>query len=359
MDDITRKRLIDKNEKLISMVIERVKKDFANDIVLIGFTGSFAHHDYHEKSDLDLCIVHDFIQFGKLWETFLFDDVAYSFFYISWDNLERKAALERVGVSGLTDLKIIYCSKPEYLEKFNRLKEKALKLMAEPISKNSLERAKKHIDLAKQEYANVMLSNDLGIVRYASSRLVFNIVNALVSLNNTCIKQGIKRYLGEVLTYNYLPDNFYCKYMALIESKNVCEIKNAALSLLSGVTRLYDIMRQKYIIKPVPTSDNLAGTYEMLLGSCLAKVSASIVSNDKSYIFHAARSAQVVLNEIAEYSDTYAYNVMQYFDADNPEIFKAELVKAINQHLVVCENVGCKILQFETFDALYDYCMNP
>jgi len=349
---------MDKNEKLINMVIERVKRDFLDDIVLIGLTGSFLHNDFHEKSDLDLCIVHDSVRFGKLWETFVFDDVTYSFFYISWDNLERKAALERVGVSALTDLQVIYCTKPRYLEKFNGLREKALRLMAEPINKNSLGRAKKHVDLAKQAYANTMLSDNIGIVRYASSRLLFHLVNALVSLNNTCIKQGIKRYLEEVLTYRYLPDNFYYKYMALIESKTICEIENAALSLLGSVTQLYDTMCEKYIPKPVPTRDNLAGTYELLWGTCVAKVNASIASNDKSYIFHAARDAQSSLYEMAENNGTKVFDVMQYFDADNPEIFKDELLKAVNTYAIECEKVGYKILRFETFEALYDYCMN-
>jgi len=357
MDDATRKRLLAKNEKLINMVIERVKRDFPDDIVLIGFTGSFSHNNFYEKSDLDLCIVHDTVSFGKLWETFLFDGVAYSFVYISWDNLESKAALERIGVSGLTDLQIIYCTKPEYLEKFNGLREKALRLMAEPINKDSLERAKKHMNFAKQEYAITMLSDDLGTARYASSRLLFNLVNTLVSLNNTCIKQGIKRYLDEVLTYRYLPDNFYSEYISVIESKTVCEIRNAALLLLSGVTQLYDAMCKQYITKPVPTSDNLAGTYESLLGGCLTKVIASIASSDKSYIMHAARTAQVVLNEIAEDTGTNAYDIMQYFDIDNPEILNDELIKVINNHAVECEKVGCKILRFETFEALYDYCM--
>lgn len=132
MDDSMKKTLADKNNKLIDMVIERIKRDFIDDIVLVGLTGSFLHGDFNQKSDLDLVIIHDTARFGKLWETFIFDDVSYSFFYISWSNLERKAALENVGVSGLTDTQIIYSAKSEYLEKFNALKEKAITLMAKP-----------------------------------------------------------------------------------------------------------------------------------------------------------------------------------------------------------------------------------
>ncbi|MCL2593553.1 MAG: nucleotidyltransferase domain-containing protein, partial [Defluviitaleaceae bacterium] len=52
-------KLLDKNQKLIDMVIERVKRDFKDDIAIIGLTGSFATGDFNEKSDLDLIIINN------------------------------------------------------------------------------------------------------------------------------------------------------------------------------------------------------------------------------------------------------------------------------------------------------------
>ena len=359
MDEAIKKKLIEKNDKLINMVIERVTRDFFDDIVLIGLTGSFSHNDFHEKSDLDLCIVHNTVSFGKLWDTFIFDGVGYSFTYISWDNLESKAALERIGVSALIDLQIIYCSKPVYLDRLNALKEKAIKLMAEPINKNALDRAKKHIDFAKQEYTNAMLSNCIGTVRYASSRLLFNLINALVSLNNTCIKQGVKRYLDELLKYNYLPDNFYNKYMSVIESKTIGDIKKASLSLLSGVVQLYDKMYEKYAPKPSPTYDNLADSYEHLWGNSRHKLAESIALQNKSYAFHIARDIQGSLNSMAENIGISMIDIIRHFDSDKPEIFMDAFHKALDELVLEYEKAGREILMFDTFDELYNYCMNP
>jgi hypothetical protein len=52
MQNSIKKALLDKNQKLINMVIERAKRDFPEDIALIGLTGSFSTGDFHEKSDL-------------------------------------------------------------------------------------------------------------------------------------------------------------------------------------------------------------------------------------------------------------------------------------------------------------------
>ena len=57
MDENTKQRLLNKNKCIIDMVIARAKRDFPDDIAVIGLTGSFSTGDFHEKSDLDLIIM--------------------------------------------------------------------------------------------------------------------------------------------------------------------------------------------------------------------------------------------------------------------------------------------------------------
>lgn len=52
MDADIRQKILNKNDKLISMVIERAKRDFPDDIAIIGLTGSFSTGDFHEKAIL-------------------------------------------------------------------------------------------------------------------------------------------------------------------------------------------------------------------------------------------------------------------------------------------------------------------
>lgn len=357
MDNEIKQKLLDKNKKLIDMVIERAKRDFPDDIALIGLTGSFATNDFYEKSDLDLIIVNNTDKGWGIAEGFIFDDVGYDIYCTSWENLKQKAALENVGVSSLTDLQILYYSKPEYLEKFNDLKEQALQKLADPIGVDCITRAKKHIDLAKQEYADTMLSDNIGAVRYASCEVLYHLVNGLVNLNNTCIKRGVKRYLEELLTYQYLPENFELLYMSVIEAKTIEEIRIASFSLLSGVMRLYDTMHENFKEQPVPTYDSLWGTYEELWSNCRNKVIISTVLKDKSYAFHAAMSAQNYLDEMTAEKGTKKFDLMQYFDADNLEIFKEAFLKAMDEYLKEYANVGRKTLIFDTFDVLYNHYM--
>jgi len=352
-------QLKDKNKRLIEMVIERAKRDFPEDIALIGLTGSFCTGDFHEKSDLDLIIVNNTDRGWEIGSCFILDDVGYDIYCTPWETrLAQQAVLDNPGVSSLTDLQILYCAKPEYLEKFNKLRQQALDTMAKPIGIECIKRAKKHLDLAKQEFANALLAEKIGAIRYASAGVLYHLVNCLVNLNNTCIKRGIKRYLEELLTYEYLPDSFEKLYMSVIEAKTIDEMRAASLSLLSSVIQLYDKMHSEFSQNLVPTYDNLEGTYEELWCNCRNKVITSTTAKDKSYAFFAAMGAQDYLDEMAtEHCGTKKFDLMQNFDADNLDIFKDAFLKAMDEYRMEYDKVGRKVLAFDTLDDLYSYYM--
>ena len=233
MEDNAREALFAKNQKIIEMVIERAKRDFPNDIGLIGLTGSFNHGDYHEHSDLDLIIVNVTERGWEISFLFILDDVGYDIYCTPWEpRLASQSKLESEMVSCLLDMKILYTAKPEYMDKLNAYRKAALDELAKPIGKSCLDRAMKHINQAKQEYANALLVNEIGPVRYAAGGVLYYTVNAIVSLNNTYMKRGVRRYLEEMRTYQYLPEDFEENYMAVIDGKTTEELRCAAFDLL-------------------------------------------------------------------------------------------------------------------------------
>ena len=186
MLDSVKDDLLSGNKKLIDMVIERAKRDFPEDIALIGLTGSFNTDDFHEKSDLDLIIINNTPRGRGISYCFILGDVGYDIYCTPWEaRIKDLSNLESPMVSHLADLQILYCAKPEYMDKFNAYKQKAVDELAKPIGRACLDRAKKDIDKAKQEYANTMILNQTGDVRYAAGNMLYHTLNAIVSLNNT------------------------------------------------------------------------------------------------------------------------------------------------------------------------------
>lgn len=360
MNEIIKKKLLDKNELLINMVIERARRDFLDDIAIIGLTGSFSTGDFHEKSDLDLIIINNTEKGWGISDCFILDDVGYDIYCTSWDTrIYEQSILERPDVASLTDLKVLYYAKPEDLEKLNDFRQKALDALAEPIGEACLNRAKKWIDLAKQAYCDTMLGDNIGSVRYASAGVLYHLVNALVSMNNTYIKRGIKRYLEEICSYRYVPDDLESLYMSIIKAHTIEDIRIASFNMLNSVTRLHSKMYDNFIVKPAPTFDNLRGTYEELWCNYRNKILNSVKTNDASYAFLSAFGAQGYLDEMAAQKGTRKFDLMQYFDASDLPVMKEKFLEMMDEYVDEYDKVGREVERFKTFEQLYAHYINP
>lgn len=358
MDERTKQQLFDKNNSLINMVIERAKRDFPEDIAIIGLTGSFSTGDYYEKSDLDLIIINNTDRGWEIASCFILDDVGYDIYCTPWETrIEAEASLKSPMISHLLDLQILYCAKPEYLEKFNSYKQRALNTLAKPIGEECIERAKECIDIAKQEYANALLSENIGTVRYAAGRALYNLINAIVNLNNTYLKRGIKRYLEELATFQYMPHEFEKKYMAVVSANTVYEIRSASYEILKSVIALYDEMYAKLVKQPVPTYENLCGTYEELWCDYRNKVIVSTESKDKSYAYHVALGVQDFLDEMTKYKGTKKFDLMKYFNAGDLTSFKETFLRIMDEYLEEYYKVVRKVERYDSIEQLYNNYM--
>ncbi|MHA6529345.1 nucleotidyltransferase domain-containing protein [Paenibacillus sp. BAC0078] len=354
MDESMKNKLLEKNEQLISMVTKRAKRDFPEDIAIIGLSGSFSTGDFHEKSDLDLIIINNTDRGWEISSCFILGDVGYDIYCTPWDTrIEAQANLESPMVSCLTNMKVLYCAKPEYLDRLKAYQNKALDELAKPIGAASLARAQKYINSAKQYYSEALLSDEIGAVRNASGWLAIEIMNAINCLNNTCFQHGIKRYLDELRPLKYLPGNFEKSYMDIIDAKSVAEIRNAAFILLKDTTGLYDKMNAELIEHPVPTYDNLKGTYEELWCNLRNKVINSTQAKDKSYAFLTAISAQDYLDEMTAGRGTRKFDVMKYFASDALDTFRESFMQIMDDYLDEYTKVGREVVRYDSFEELY------
>ena len=357
MNETTKQKLLEKNQKLIDMVIKKTKRDFPKEIALIGLSGSFSTNDFHEKSDLDLIIVNNTDVGWGISDCFIFDDVGYDIYCTPWGKLEEMALLDTPYTSLLTELKILYFADEKYLDKFNNLKEKAFENLAQPIGENVIRRSAKYLNLAKQTYSEAMLSDEIGHVRYASSKLVLHGINGIVSLNNTYIKRGMKRYLEDLAIYKYLPKHFEKLYMSIVVAKTVDEIRLASLAFLQSFIELYENMKDEFIPKKTPTVKNLKGTYEELWCNCRNKIIKSTAVGDKSYAFLVASGTQNYFDEMMDLCGTPKFNLMKHFDADNLNSFCEKFLEMMDEYRLEYDKVGRRVRNFNDFQSLYESYM--
>lgn len=355
MNEETRKALILKNQRLIDMVIERAKRDYPDDIALIGLTGSFSTGDFHEGSDLDLIIINESDRAWGMAKCFILGDVGYDVYMTPWSpRVEAQAKLESPMVSHLLDLQILYCSKPEYMEKFQAYQRRAREELSKPIGEACLKRARKWLDKMKQDYASCEMEDEIGPVRYAAGGVLYNAVNALTQMNNTYIGRGIRRYREIVAGYEFRPEGFLNDFDRIVAANSVPALRDAALSMLRGVDALWRDMDARYCAHLAPTHENLKGTYEEFWCDCRGKVLGAAQSGDSAYLFLAAFCAQSYLDEMhGEVCGVQRFDLMRQFDARDPGAFRDSFLRVMDEYEAEYRKVGRAVERYGTFEELY------
>lgn len=352
-----KQQLEEKNQKIIDMVLEKIKRDLVEDIAIVGITGSFSRDDFHEKSDLDLIIVNDTDKGWEIGSCFILGDVGYDIYCTPWNwRIEKQANLESFAVGSLLDLKIIYYKNEESITKFKALQNRALDKINKPIGKECLDRADKTFDKAKSYYADMVIEDNINNVRYASANMLFELINTLVNINNTYIKKGVVNYLEELKSYNHMPNNFESMYMQVILSKTVEDIRKSSHTILLSIAEFLKSSKSTYIEKPEVSYDNLNGIYEELWCNCKNKLIRSASMKDCNYAIHVARGTQEFLNDLHKDIGTKQYELMKFFDGHNMTPLINRFLEIIEEFEKEYENKGRKIMHYQSFEELYsDY----
>ena len=347
-------QLHEKNQKLIDMVIQRAKRDFPDDIALIGLTGSFSTDDFHAHSDLDLIIVNNNGNGWNIGDCFILDEVGYDIYCTPWEKLEEMARLETPYLSILTDLKILYVADEIHEKRFKELQEKALISLAQPLNKDTIARAKIYLDNAKRIFTDIILAEEIGEIRYQASSLVYEIVNTVVALNNTYIKRGIKRYFDDLPEYEYVPKNFKANFEAIVKAKNEDKIKDSAKIFLVETVALYKKLEQTIAQIPTPTKENLPCWYEEMWCNCRNKIINATTRGDGNYAFLAGEGAQSYFDEMTVKLGTPKQDLMQHFAVDDLDDFREKFLEIMDEYQQLYNELGISVRHFERFDDLYE-----
>jgi hypothetical protein len=74
--------------RVADVLIDKIKKDYRDDIALVVIMGSYVYKDTHSKSDLDLYFVPKTGGGRNLGMVFIIDGIGFDFWPISWERLE-------------------------------------------------------------------------------------------------------------------------------------------------------------------------------------------------------------------------------------------------------------------------------
>jgi predicted nucleotidyltransferase len=350
MNEVTINKLKLKNKELIDIVTQKVRNEYEDDIDLIGICGSFFTGDFHEKSDLDLLVVLNNDRGWGFSKCFILDDIGYDFYGSTWAKLEDMAKFDNTFVSHAIDVDIVYSRNNECIERFMKLREKALNIINGSMNSDLLKKTKKHIDAAILSYGQMMLEDEIGIVRKLSGDLINSLNNTVCYLNHNYFKLGVKHQLEELIAMERVPKNFERSFNNVILAKSVVEIKQAAATLIKVVRELYDEIAEEIIDKPVLTKDSLKGTYEEIWSNCRNKIQNALEHNDIFLAFSSGVSCQNFYDEMHINRGTALINLMKDFQAEDLERFSNAFSEAMEIYRLEYDKQGMQVAIYESID---------
>lgn len=360
MTDLQRQQLYERNNKIIELVLEQIKKECPESVDLIGIGGSFCNGDIYENSDLDLVIIQNDEKAGVLCKCFILGNVGFDIYTQNWNRFEELAKYNHPYVTKLFDLDLIYIKNDEVQNKYNRLRDIVRQNMQN--ESNIIEKIQIHYNELMSSYKQMEMINDLSISYTLLAKILKEAEFIIYMLNQTYVRRGTKRVPEEILSMKILPTDFKNMYLSVPFATNISEIKTISKNLTDKITQLLNSKNITCEVKPVslkqPTdkekisSDALTGTYE------------EIYSNYKNKMYHATNTNNVYLSFVTmaacqefydEMSMHYEIPSIDLIGSYNPNDLQANQIafeQALMKWKELYDTFDKPIIQFATLEDL-------
>lgn len=339
-----------RNKLLLDIFIEKVRREYPEDISLVFIYGSEARDDAHSKSDLDLVFVPRTSRGRELSMTFLLRDIGYDFFPMSWERLERIASFDETLVSIVAQGKVVYSASEADEDRFLALQEQIQRTVDGPLTINMLDKASALIEKAMLYCAEMAYSFDYGQVRVCAGGVLSVLSTAVYLLNNTYMQKAEKHRLEELAQLPRLPEHFVKHYLTVIHEKRSDYIRTASWRLLNCVKALYSDMEAELRVCEAPQS-LLPGTYEEMVCNWKNKLLTAIHDNDAHYAYVTAVNYQAMLDEVSRRGGLPRMDILKSFQADNLPALRKAIVEVEKRYLKMLYENDVAITQFDTTDA--------
>ncbi len=335
------------------LLIEKIKKDYKDDIALVVMMGSRLYNDTHKKSDLDLYFVPKTKRGEQLGFVFIIDGIGFDFWPISWERMERIANFDERIPAIISEGKVLYYGSNEDLARFTLLKEKI---------DNNLddyafyEKARnKFKDVYEPFYAMLQDDKYIAMVRLQGVRILYALIESIALLNKSYIKRGRKHLKSEILAMEYIPDRFEELYDLFFTENDPKLLIGVVSQLISETKQMID--ESVELREPKSFKDSMKGFYEEIINH-YNKIERACEIGDTVTALLAA--AEINIEMEWAFKDTEEIveilpGMLPAYHADDLSLFCKRAKMHHNRFLKLLDQYDVDILHFADFNGLKDY----
>ena len=268
-------KLIEKSP-LLKIIIEKIERDYSNDIATFTCYGSFVTGGYSPLSDIDFFFIPKSERGFGLSKQFIINSIGYDLWPITWSRAKKIANLEDPLQSLFTDGKVLYYSSNKDLADYNEIINSIrVNLIDDTIVTRQINTLLRDI----QSKYQIMLGNTNHTMGVAYE-IVEKLLRVIALRNNTYLSKGIKHIETEFAGMQSVPSNFLSTFYQLIEFKSKSETDRLLGLLIKSVADISKIPFKKVTQTQAnaPIASDLIGFYEefksmynKIVTSCQAK----------------------------------------------------------------------------------------
>ena len=330
--------------KIAETFIEKIRRDYADDVSLVVVMGSYVFDEIHDRSDLDMFYVPKTDRGYNLGFTFIIDEIGFDLWPISWERLSGIAHHKERITSIVTDGMILYSSSPEDLRRFEELKEAARNTLDR---KECMERAAAVFSESYRLIYRLQSQISLSGVRREGILLLNNIAHTLSLLNGTPIRRGRSKLKKEVMEMRLVPEDFPLLYDTVFFSDKIDDIRNDLLQLMKNTEKLVQDEKDS-LLKKSSVKDVFDGFFEELI-NYYNKIEHAYEINDPLTCLFAACEIHEEIDHALCYSDLKSFMLPDILAAYDPENLEKILITS-REHkarfTTLLESYGVTIRRF-------------
>ena len=335
------------------ILIEKIKKDYKDDIAVVVIMGSYIYNATHSKSDLDMYYVPKTERGYNLAKVFIIDGIGFDLWPISWERMERIANHDERITSIITEGRVIYYGSEEDFDRFNELKAKGLDVSDK---EKFIRKAEEQLDRAYKTYFKLLKAENISEARMHAMGIIFSLTYGLALLNRDTVKRGRGKLKKEIMSMALVPKDFPVLYDTVFTNNNVEEINEAYGKLISNTEELIKEARNKEM-KLDSFKDKLTGFYEELI-NFYNKIHHACEIGDTYTALFAAVEITYEIDEFfngTEVSSKQLPDIVGAYDAKNTEGF----LKVVDEHqkklVELLQGKGVEICEFRDFEEFEEY----
>jgi predicted nucleotidyltransferase len=339
--------------RVAEILIEKIKKDYRDDVALVIIMGSYIYNDTHSRSDLDLYFIPKTERGNKLGFTFIIDDIGFDFWPISWERLERIANFEEKTTSIITEGKILYCSSQTDMERFDKIKSKASDVTDRM---RFIQKAKEKLDGAYKDYYKLSGARTFYDAGIYGIGIMYTVTYALSLLNGITVKRGRGKLKQEILNMPLIPDNFPALYDAAFAVKDIDTLCDIYRKLIYNTEALIYTEEQKYK-KPNSFADTLNGFYEESI-NFYNKIYHACETGDKVTALCASVELTCEIQDVLKVTDVSPKilpDIISAYDPDNLNHLALSVKNHQTKFVELLTENGVVIRKFKGFNELKSY----